>query len=472
MEAPLHLWAAKHNLQKPGHLSVYEQHLMRQGHEVEQLAKQFLQGFVAQRYDHATVTFEETITADPYQTRIDALVFDEDAQVYDLYEIKSGTSVHPEHKLDVTFQYLVGQDSGLPFRNAYLVHLNGAYQKDGEIDLQELFVVEDMHSVVEKYREEVLANRFLAQALVTQTEPDWSQNCHKPNECPAPDVCHPLLPEYPIYDLNRGTRKQYDALRERGVETVAQIPDDFRLNEKQRLQVQSAQESRPMIDEQGVRQELASLHFPMYFLDYETFAPAVPLLDGYHPYQNITFQYSLHVLKNPDDEELEHYEFLYTQQGDPSLSLSEQLLDNIGTEGTIIVWNKTFECGRNDELGTLQPQLAEAMAALNGRVYDLMDIFAHGLYVDHRFHGSASIKKVLPVLAPELSYHDLEIGEGATAMSKWYEMVYGDKNGRPLTAQQARKIAEDLLCYCELDTWAMVTIWKYLEKAVQAVPQL
>ena len=126
----------------------------------------------------------------------------------------------------------------------------------------------------------------------------------------------------------------------------------------------------------------------------------------------------------------------------------------IGPEGTIIVWNKTFECGRTAELAGLQPECAEQLLSINSRTYDLMDIFKKGYYMDYRFHGSTSIKYVLPVLVPELSYDSLEIGKGDEAMSKWHELVYGG-----LTEEEREKIRYDLLLYCKLDTEAMWRVW-------------
>ena len=482
LDAPMHLWAQQHDLETASGFSVYAQHLARQGYQVETLAKEFLQSFVEQKYGAAEVTFEETITAGEYQSRIDALVYDQTAEVYNLYEIKSSTSVHAEHKYDVTFQYLVGQESELQIRDIFLVHVNGEYVREGSIDIQEFFVVEDMRDIVTSYIERVREARVAALRVMRADAPKAIEICHKPADCPCPDLCHPDLVEYSIYDLVHGRRAKYDALKELGVETIAEIPADFELNDKQRLQVASAQRQEPVIDHQAIEQELGSLEYPLYFLDYETFGPAIPLFDGYRPYQHITFQYSLHVIREPRAAELEHYEFLYTEQGDPSGALSEHLLSHIGEQGSVLVWNKYFEQARNDELAALQPQYAERFADINRRIYDLMEIFSKGLYVDYRFHGSSSIKKVLPVLVPELSYAGLNIGEGATAMTKWHEMVYGGGEGGAggdaeadadsasgggeaagkegvLSAQEREQIAEDLLAYCELDTLAMVEVW-------------
>jgi hypothetical protein len=181
----------------------------------------------------------------------------------------------------------------------------------------------------------------------------------------------------------------------------------------------------------------------------------LPLFDGYKPYQPITFQYSLFVVENEHDTEPQHYEYLAVDRVECSQELCDSLLSHIGSEGTIIVWHKSFEMGRNSELAGLQPECAEQLLSINSRTYDLKDIFAKSYYVDYRFHGSASIKDVLPVVVPELSYDGLDIKKGDIAMTKWYEMVYGE-----LSEVEREKIRYDLKLYCKLDTLAMWRVWR------------
>jgi hypothetical protein len=182
------------------------------------------------------------------------------------------------------------------------------------------------------------------------------------------------------------------------------------------------------------------------------------MFDGYKPFDQMTFQYSLHVLKDKESDELEHYEFIETGQIDPIPNLIKSLKQNIGDTGSIIVWNKSFEATQNKRMGEIYPEYAEFCENMNNRIFDLMEIFRDQLYADPKFKGSYSIKKVLPVLVPELTYEGMDIGDGATAMVNWNEMVYGDY----LSDKEREKIRKDLLKYCELDTLAMVKIFEYL----------
>jgi hypothetical protein len=193
-------------------------------------------------------------------------------------------------------------------------------------------------------------------------------------------------------------------------------------------------------------------------LDYETFPAAIPRFNGFSPYQQIPFQYSLHVLEAPGNE-LEHLQFLFTESSDPSRDLAESLQQNIGATGSVIVWNKSFECGINEALGSRMLLAKSFLQSVNDRVFDLMDIFKKQYFVHKDFRGSTSIKRVLPVLAPELSYKDLEIHEGGTASQSWNKLTTSDMN-----EEEKRKIAENLRKYCERDTYAMYVIWKHLDE--------
>jgi hypothetical protein len=203
------------------------------------------------------------------------------------------------------------------------------------------------------------------------------------------------------------------------------------------------------------------LVYPIYFLDYETFASPLPPFDGTRPWQKIVFQYSLYVKKEPGAK-AEQKEFLAEKDENPVPAMVAQLRRDIGTKGTVIVWYAAFEVPRNKEIGEDYPEYAEFMEAVNSRVYDLMVIFKKKLFVDGGFHGSSSIKAVLPIMVPELSYKELAIQEGGTASASWPMLI------DPRTSAAERgKLKIDMLLYCGLDTFAMVRILENLEKAVK-----
>lgn len=131
----------------------------------------------------------------------------------------------------------------------------------------------------------------------------------------------------------------------------------------------------------------------------------------------------------------------------------------IGDTGSVIVWCKVFETGRNTEMAKAYPEYAEFLEGVNNRVFDLMEVFSKQHYVHHKFNGSSSIKAVLPVLVPEFSYKELDIQNGATASIRWYDAVIGNMDN-----EQAKATYAALLKYCCLDTMAMVKIYEYVRK--------
>jgi hypothetical protein len=184
----------------------------------------------------------------------------------------------------------------------------------------------------------------------------------------------------------------------------------------------------------------------------------IPYFDGHKPYQQVPFQYSLHILESPDAT-LTQKEYLHRENSDPARPLTEQLIEDVGDKGSVIVWYEGFEKARNSELGEMLPELKDAMEALNGRVVDLITPFKMKWYQDERFNGSASIKQVLPILCPHLSYKELGIQEGGSAQRLWMEAVLDGKR-----ESEKDKILSDLIEYCGLDTMAMVEIYKVLAK--------
>lgn len=226
-------------------------------------------------------------------------------------------------------------------------------------------------------------------------------------------------------------------------------------------QVRVHKSQEPIVDFGAIKAELNSLTFPLYFLDYETCPTAIPLFDGYHPYQHIVFQYSLHVLKDKDAE-LEHFEFL-SLEGDPAERIVESLRSRIGDTGSVISWYKKFEISRNRELANLVPLQFSFLHGVIDRTYDLMDIVDNQYYVHQGFKGSASIKKVLPAIkevlklpTDTLSYENLAVRNGTDAIEAYKQITTVE-----MSEQAIEEKKKQMLEYCKLDTEAMYVLWRF-----------
>jgi len=392
--------------------------------------------------------------------KADILHFNDETKKWDIYEVKSATQVKDEHIPDLAFQKIAFEKDGIPIDKTYLIHINKEYVRKGEIDPNQLLTIEDLTEEVENIKQITETQIPKALEIITlkeEVKKRIGKQCDNPYECPFKKYCWKNLPEYSIFDLQRITEEQLTTLQDMGVEKIADIPDDFDLNEKQENQVVAVKAERDFIDKQSIENTLKKLEYPLYFLDYETYAPAIPLFDGLKPYQQMCFQYSLHVIKSKG-EKCEHYEYLHTGKDMPVEKLLSSLQQHIGDTGSVIVWYKAFEMERNEEMAELYPQYADFLRSVNNRVFDLMEIFSNQYYVSPKFKGSCSIKKVLPVVVPELSYSDLEdVQEGKTASLYWFKHIYGG-------SELKERIETNLLKYCELDTMAMVEVFNVLEQ--------
>ena len=229
------------------------------------------------------------------------------------------------------------------------------------------------------------------------------------------------------------------------------------VGENQRKQVESHINSKTFINEEAVKDFVNEIKYPIYFMDFETFMPAVPLFNNSRPYQQIPFQYSLHYKKNKNSG-LEHFEFLAEASGDPRLPFIKKLLNDTKEDGTILVYNKAFEITRLNEISRNFPEFNKEIDERINRIVDLMTPFQKRHYYTPEMKGSYSIKYVLPALVPEMNYNELEIKEGGTASIAFESLFY------ETDLFKTEEIRKNLLEYCKMDTLAMVEILEKLKK--------
>lgn len=442
LKAPLHLWAKVNDKLDKKTPSVYEQHLMQQGYIVEKLAHELL----------PNATWQKPYFTDDFEIRQDALINYPDGTGH-LYEIKSSTEVKKEHLLDVTFQSLVTEKE-IKLTKTFVVTLNKDYVLNGKLDIKSLFKVKDVTKDVKKLKPTVEDLMFQALNVVNTENPDHIDNCLNPKTCPCPDLCHPNLPKKSIFNIPYLSHKRKRELLDSGILEINTIPDDMQFNPMQKKIINALKTNKPFLDKTKLKEFLDAFVYPIYFLDYETYPLAVPIYNGYKPYEQMVFQYSLHIVN--EKGEVDHKEFLETETGDPSTNLIKQLSKDIGNEGTVVSWNKQFECSRNTEIANHYPEYKDFLESINKRMVDLADFINKEMYIHPDFLGSWSIKNVLPVMVPELSYKKLKVNKGDQAMLTWWEVVNSSD----------KSAAEDLLKYCSLDTLAMVKIWERLKELI------
>jgi hypothetical protein len=290
-------------------------------------------------------------------------------------------------------------------------------------------------------------------------EIDIGPHCFTPYECDFSNYCWQHIPEDSVFDLRGNTRGIEWELYKNGIIRLLDVPSDTALPTASLVQLRHYLSGEPLIDKLAIRQFLDALVYPLWFLDFETFMMAVPEYDGTNPYQKFPFQYSLHVLRD-EKLEAEHFEFLAQSTGDPRKTFTESLLSHVGKAGSIVAYNSSFESGVMKSLAIDFPEYVSAIEALLPNVVDLMQPFRTKNYYHPEFKGSYSIKQVLPVLVPELSYENLNVRDGTMAGIAFAQL----KN--ETDSQVIVKLRKDLLEYCKMDTWAMVKILEKLKLLV------
>lgn len=458
LKCPAEFWLDFHEpLFAARPVTLEREHLRQQGYAVEQLVRDMARF----RSDGSNlIEFQRTFQTAELAARSDIVTTDKATGELDIYEVKAAGSLKEEHYDDVAFQMLVAERMGFRVRRAHLVTMNSEYVRQGGLDVEQLFLVTDVTETVRPklpVTEERIINAF--EYLASVPVPSLAEYCIENKlDCRFLKRHFFDLPEYTVFDISYLQHDPRRQLLRQGVVSIYDVPDGFPLSPKQRQQVDVAKSREIIINADEIARRIGEWEYPLHFLDYETLAYAIPQFDGVRPFQQMCFQYSLDTIARPGAD-LTHSEFLSRGDDWPPRALAEHLRGAMaGGIGTVFVWYEAFEKGRNEEMAVMFPDLADFFNEVNARTHDLMKIFSDSLYIHPDFKGKTSIKKVLPVLCPDLDYSRLGIRGGLEATIKWFRAA----TWTSLSDAERQQIFNDLLEYCALDTMAMVRIFEVL----------
>ena len=393
---------------------------------------------------------------DTWWVRCDIL--QRDSNSWKIIEVEASADVKEEHLADLAFQKYVLTEQGVTISGTEVMYIN---RECVYPDLSNLFVTKDVTDKVDQLMADVANNiEIFETTLNGNAEPEIpiGRHCDTPDRCPFKEYCWRNVPECcSIFTIPQLSWDKKTELIERDILSIHDVPDDFLLSENQRNYVNMVRNNQPEIDKEAIRDKLSELEYPIYFFDFETSNPAVPRFEGLSPYQQFPFQYSCHILQS--DDSLTHYEYLHTDITDPRLPLVESLLNHISDVGSVVVYHASFERDRLQDLAQFFPEHSEALQSIISRLWDQELIFTRH-YKHPEFYGSTSLKYVLPVLVPCLSYEDLDIQEGNDAQAVWDEMI------NTPTGEARDNMINDLRAYCEMDTLATVEIHNALHQEI------
>ena len=475
LQCPKYLWVT---LNEPGRIPAPDasiQHRFDQGHLVGEYAKKLFPDGIDIPADDFKENlrqteellkkrkplFEAGFTVNNTFSRIDILK-PVSKDEWDVIEVKSSTGAKDVNIHDVSFQRYCCEKYGLKIRNCYLMHINNEYIRQTEIDPTGLLTMAEITTEVDEATNGIqqrIENMF--SSIVSEKCPTVTigGHCNRPYDCPLKEECWDFLPENNVFEMYGNKKKAFELIG-KGIYTFKDIPDDFILNGKQQIQKDCDTSGKPHINKTAIRQFLNTLVYPLYYLDFETFSGAIPPFDGTRPYQQIPFQFSLHVV-DEGNATARHFSFLADGTGDPRSEFIYSLKKVLGNSGSIVVYNQSFEKGVLRSLATMFPEYNDWLEDLNDRIIDLLAPFRSFNYYDAKQKGSASIKNVLPVLTGK-GYEGLNISDGMSASLTFLDIISNN-----FLEEEIIKIRKDLEKYCDLDTEGMIWIVDKLKELVR-----
>ncbi len=375
---------------------------------------------------------------------------------WDIYEVKSSTSIKDVYIPDAAVQYYVVKGSGLSVSRVFLVHINNQYIREGEIDVKQLFTLNDVTCEVQQLQDTVAGELDTQKTMLRGDIPqiDIGPYCRDPYDCDFIGHCWQHIPDESVFDI-RGSKPLPFILYNRGIVQLKDVPLHM-LSANQKLQVEAALEKKIIISKEAIRDFLDSLWYPLYFLDFETFGAPIPFFDGTRPYQQIPYQYSLHYLER-EGADLKRHEYLAGPKIDPREELTAKLVSEIPHNACILAYYAGFEAGVLKSLAEWFPRYRDDINAVLNNLRDLAIPFQKRAVYHWQFNGSYSLKYVLPALVPDLSYQDMEIQDGDMAMQAYFRMRGSDD------ANEIARLRSALLAYCRLDTLGMVRLIERLK---------
>lgn len=469
------LWLYRHRPEIRDEIGTAQQAVFDAGTDVGVLAQQYFPGGVLIPYDGFTLLEQMALTQTTIENGVDVIyeaafcyenvffkadILRKTAAGWEIYEVKASTAVKEVHIEDIALQSYVLQGLGMKLANAYLMHINNQYIRQGDIEIRKLFSVEDVTYEIDALRPEVARHIASMRTVLKGGMPsiDIGPHCSQPYDCDFREHCWQHIPSPSVFDFARIGKKAFE-LYNRGILHMEDTPPD-ELNDKQLMQLEAWKQQKKFINLPELRRFIDSLSYPLCFMDFETFATPVPLYDGIRPYQQVTFQYSLHVL-NTKGAVLKHYEYLADGAVNPQRDFIESLLRVVHKDAMVLVWNATFERQRLQELMQVFPDKEGQIQKILDNMVDLMLPFQRRYIYKPGFQGSYSIKKVLPYMVEELSYQELDINNGTAAMAGWLQMRNENKS------EERDILRQQLIAYCQMDTYAMVEILEKMQQIAQ-----
>jgi len=379
---------------------------------------------------------------------------------WEIVEVKSSTEVKDVNLHDLALQRYAYEGAGLSITKCFILHINNEYVRKGDVEPKKLFAKTDVTNEVSDLLRSVPSNlRTMIDVIRQRGYPDIEigPHCSDPYGCPLQELCWKFLPEHNPLTLYYFKKEKAFELIHDGHLDIRKLPASVSLSDKQEIQVKALQNGKVHIDKEGTRDFLERLDYPLYYLDFETFGTAIPLYDHVRPYEQIPFQFSLHIV-DPAGKKPRHESFLADGTKDPRHEILKRLKKLLGNKGSIVAYNAPFEKDKLKKASDVFTEFSTWYQSIEPRFVDLLVPFKSFYYYHPDQCGSASIKAILPALTGK-SYEGLEIAEGGAASLEYLRVTFGDVDDK-----ERQKVRRQIEQYCALDTEGMIMIVEELGK--------
>ena len=466
--------------------TLQEQSLFKQGDAVQIEARKRFPGGVliqapywdfklAQQQTHKALEqkppyiYEAFFFKNNLMARIDILHLKKES-VWDIIEVKSSMNLKEDHIWDVAIQKYIMEQFSYLIDKCFVFHLNRSCVYP---NLENLFVKKEITEEVNDLQNQVADKIEEFKQALAQKEPpevDIGLHCNKPYECRFKSQCWGSIPKPSVLDIPEMGALAWEYYQQDKIK-LDDIPEE-ELLPRQKIYKQVHLCSEPYIDKKSIQRELSLWKQPLYYLDFETIAPAIPRFEGVSPFQHIPFQFSgLCIFDEKDsnskdigffqEQKIEEEHYLHKDASDPRYELSKKLVEFIGEQGSVVAYYKQFESLRLKELARLFPDLSTALLSIESRLVDPLPLLRN--YVCFKEFGSSwSMKSVAPVLLGEKwNYSHLEVQDGLMAQNVFEKMVH-------LSSVDPKKdiLRKNLISYCSQDTYCLAGIVEWLYKQV------
>ncbi len=409
----------------------------------------------------AEIIYEAAFQHDQVLAILDILVKREG--LWFAYEVKSSIKISNTYLLDASLQYWVISNSGLPLDDFSLVTLNSKYYRKGALEPDKLFSISSVKSTAIKNQalvEEHITSSKSVLSGITIPEKAIGEHCFSPYGCDFMGTCWKQVPKNSVFEITGISKTEQFNLYHAGYRTIDEIPDENNLDKNVNIHLKAVRSGEAFVNKKAITDFLGRVVYPVCFMDFETYMPAIPVYEGTKPYQHIPFQYSVHIINSPGSEFM-HKEFLAEQGTDPREQFLSSLLKDTEGSGSILVYDALMEKNVLNGLKNDFPKFTQEIDQRLKRIVDLVQPFQERSFYHPSMKNSVSMKSILPALVPDLNYHDLKISSGSIAMIA-FEQLQNETD-----MFKAMETRENLLAYCAMDTLAMVKMFEVLRKQVQ-----